>query len=110
VFDEHKRQSGMTKNKTGIVSKELVNKALKIAFSAHNGQTDKAGQPYMLHPLHIAEQMKGEIAVCAALLHDVVEDSDMTFDMLAGDGIPDEVISILKLLTHDPSIPYMEGL
>ena len=108
VFDEHKRQCSMAKNKNGIVSTDLINKALAIAFEAHKNQSDKAGHPYILHPLHIADQMKGEFAVCVALLHDVVEDSGMTFEKLSDEGIPATVIAALKILTHDQSVPYMD--
>ena len=79
----------------------LTKKAMRIAFDAHKDQVDKAGLPYIFHPCHLAEQMEDEVSVCAALLHDVVEDSSMTFDDLAVQGIPTAVIDVLKLLTHD---------
>ena len=79
----------------------LTKKAMRIAFDAHKDQVDKAGLPYIFHPYHLAEQMDDEVSVCAALLHDVVEDSSMTFDDLAVQGIPTAVIDVLKLLTHD---------
>jgi len=81
---------------------------MKIAFEAHKNQFDKTGVPYIYHPIHLAEQMHDELTTCTALLHDVVEDSDMTFEQLSGAGFPDEVIAALKLLTHDPSVPYMD--
>lgn len=86
----------------------LTDLALSIATDAHSGQTDKAGRPYIEHPLHVAESMETEAETCAALLHDVVEDTDWTFDDLASAGIPSDVIEALKLLTHDPSIPYLD--
>jgi (p)ppGpp synthase/HD superfamily hydrolase len=64
--------------------------------------------PYVFHPFHLAEQMPDEGSVAAALLHDVVEDTSITFDALSMQGISMEVIDILKLLTHDPAVPYME--
>ena len=60
----------------------LTNKAMKLAYRAHHGQTDKCGQPYIFHPYHLAEQMKEEVTVCAALLHDVVEDTPVTIEQL----------------------------
>lgn len=57
----------------------LTNKALRLAYAAHHGQTDKSGQPYIFHPYHLAEQMTDEVSICVALLHDVVEDTDLTF-------------------------------
>lgn len=52
----------------------LTNKALRLAYAAHHGQTDNSGQPYIFHPYHLAEQMTDEVSVCVALLHDVAED------------------------------------
>ena len=57
----------------------LTKKAMRIAFDAHKEQTDKTGLPYIFHPFHLAEQMLDEVSTCAALLHDVIEDSSMTF-------------------------------
>ena len=61
----------------------LTLKALKICFQAHKNQTDKAGSPYVFHPFHLAEQMEDEYSVCTALLHDVIEDTDITLEYLA---------------------------
>lgn len=87
---------------------DMTKRAMQIAYRAHEGQLDKTGVPYIFHPYHIAEQMEDEIAVCAALLHDVVEDTDMTFEALAALGISAEVIEVLALLTHDEDTPYMD--
>lgn len=86
----------------------LTKKAMKIAYAAHAGQTDKTGIPYIYHPMHLAEQMDTEATVCAALLHDVVEDTDMTFADLEQEGFTPEIIGALRLLTHDPAVPYMD--
>jgi len=83
----------------------LTNKALRLAYDAHQGQTDKSGLPYILHPLHLAEQMDDEISCCCALLHDVVEDTDITMVQLA-EEFPPEIIDVLKLLTHAKGVPY----
>lgn len=85
----------------------LTNKAMVIAYNAHHGQVDKQGIPYVFHPFHVAEQMTDELSTCVALLHDVVEDSDVTLDDLAQE-FPIEVIEALALLTHDESVPYLE--
>ena len=87
---------------------ELTKKAMKISFDAHKNQVDKTGVPYVFHPMHLAEQMKDEYGCCVALLHDVIEDTDMTFEDLEKEGFPKDVINALKLLTHDISIPYMD--
>jgi hypothetical protein len=52
--------------------------------------------------------MDDEISTVCALLHDVIEDTDYTFDDLRGMGFPEEVIEALTLLTHDPAVPYMD--
>ena len=86
----------------------LTKKAMKIAFEAHKNQTDKTGLPYIFHPVHLAEQMTDEVTTCAALLHDVAEDTDITLEELAAMGFDGEILNVLRLLTHDPSVPYMD--
>ena len=85
----------------------LTIKAMNIAYTAHHGQVDKAGVPYIFHPLHLAEQMDDEISCCAALLHDTVEDTDVTLAQLA-EIFPAEVVETVRLLTHDPDTDYFE--
>ncbi|MBR3225498.1 MAG: HD domain-containing protein [Atopobiaceae bacterium] len=82
--------------------------ALRLAYEAHAGQADKSGLPYIHHPLHLAEQMDDEDAVCVALLHDVVEDTDVTFAQIRGIGMSDAVMEALELLTHGPEVPYLD--
>ena len=91
-----------------MIYTEMTNKAMVLAYEAHQGQYDKSGLPYVFHPLHLAEQMDTEEAVTAALLHDVAEDTDYTLEDLRSMGFPDTVTDALALLTHDPSVPYME--
>ncbi|MBR4934103.1 MAG: GTP pyrophosphokinase [Clostridia bacterium] len=86
----------------------MTKKALKLCFAAHRDQTDKSGMPYVFHPFHLAEQMTDEYTTTVALLHDVVEDTDITFDDLAAEGFTEDVISALKLLTHDVKVEYMD--
>ena len=83
----------------------LTIKAMTIAYDAHHGQVDKAGVPYVFHPFHLAESMDDEISCCAALLHDVVEDTDVTLEQLAKE-FPDEIVEAVRLLTHDPETNY----
>lgn len=91
-----------------MIYTEMTNKAMVLAYEAHQGQYDKSGLPYVFHPFHLAEQVDTEEAVTAALLHDVVEDTDYTLEDLRSMGFPDTVTDALALLTHDPSVPYME--
>lgn len=86
----------------------LTKKAMRIAYEAHHGQVDKVGVPYIFHPMHLAEQMKEEYTTCAALLHDVVEDTDYTLEDLEKLGFCQEILDALALMTHDPKVPYME--
>jgi len=92
-----------------VIYTELTSKALRLAYSAHHGQLDKAGMPYIAHPIHLAEQMDDELSCCAALLHDVVEDTAVTLEQLSAD-FPPEVILVVNLLTHREGIPYEEYL
>lgn len=86
----------------------LTKKAYKIAFEAHRDQLDKTGLPYIHHPLHLAAQMTDEVTTCVALLHDVVEDSDMTFEDLETMGFGGDILDALRLMTHDDDVPYMD--
>ena len=91
-----------------MVYTTLTKKAMKISFKAHKNQTDKNGMPYIFHPIHLAEQMTDEKTICVALLHDVVEDTDITFEELENEGFSEDIIDALKLMTHDDSVPYMD--
>ena len=90
-----------------MVYTPLTIKAMKLAYAAHHGQTDKSGVPYIFHPYHVAEQMTDEFTACAALLHDVVEDTGLTFKELE-DQFPKEVLDALRLLTHEKGVDYFE--
>ena len=83
-------------------------KALRLCFEAHRDQTDKGGMPYVFHPFHLAEQMTDEKTTVAALLHDVVEDTDYTLADLEAMGFDGEVLAALRLLTHAEGEPYMD--
>jgi len=87
---------------------QLTKKAMRIAFEAHKDQVDKSGLPYIYHPVHLAEQMTDEATTCVALLHDVVEDTDLTFEDLEREGFPETVVAALRLMTHDDAVPYMD--
>ena len=87
---------------------ELTKKAIKLCFAAHAEQMDKSGLPYAHHPLHLAEQMTDEYTTVAALLHDVVEDTNYTLLDLREMGYPEPVLAALTLLTHDDDTPYLD--
>lgn len=91
-----------------MIYTNLTKKALKLSFESHKNQVDKTSMPYVFHPFHLAEQMTDEISTVCALLHDVVEDTNYTFDDLINMGFPQEVVDVLKLLTHTEDISYMD--
>lgn len=81
----------------------LLEHAIAIALDIHSGQQDRYGRPYILHPLHVMLQMDTREEMIAAVLHDVVEDSETTLDDLRAQGFPEEVLLAVDLLTHDKS-------
>ena len=90
-----------------MIYTKLTRKAMEIACKAHHKQKDKGGFPYIHHPLHIAEEMQDEITTCIALLHDVIEDSNITLSELSKD-FPPEVINAVEVLTHKEKDLYLE--
>ena len=82
--------------------------ALKIATEAHKGQVDKAGVPYINHPLTVASLVDTEEEKIVALLHDTIEDTNITEQDLIDYGFPNEIVEAVKLLTHNKNVPYMD--
>lgn len=76
-----------------------LNRAIQIATEAHKGQYDKAGNDYIGHPLRVMEMGKTENEKIVGVLHDVVEDTDWTFEALAAEGFSEEVIAALRCVT-----------
>ena len=74
--------------------------AVSIAAQAHRGQKDKFGAPYLLHPLRMMLRMKSEAEMIAAVLHDVVEDSDWTLGQLRDRGFSEDVLQAVDCLTR----------
>ena len=79
--------------------KIILDRAIAIATSAHEGQVDKAGKPYIKHPMRVMNMGKTVEEKIAGVLHDVVEDSDWTFEMLEKEGIPKDVLDALRCVT-----------
>lgn len=82
--------------------------ALKLCYMAHKDQVDKAGLPYVFHPFHLAEQMLDEDTTVVALLHDVLEDTEITLDAMRKAGYGEDILEALQLLCHEDGVPYMD--
>lgn len=83
-----------------------LERAIEIAAKAHAGQVDKAGQPYVLHPLRMMLAVTTAEARMAAVLHDVVEDTAVTLEELRDEGFPAAVISAVEALTKRDGEDY----
>jgi hypothetical protein len=86
----------------------MLNKAIAIAAKAHDGQVDKGGNPYIMHPLRVMMNCKSEAAKICAALHDTIEDSITTFDDLKEQGFSDEIVTALDCLTKREGETYDE--
>lgn len=84
----------------------MLDKAILIATKSHQGQIDKAGQPYILHPLRVMFSRKNETDRICAVLHDVIEDTDITLDYLRSEGFNEEILIALDALTRRESETY----
>ena len=76
-----------------------LERAIQIAVEAHAGATDRGGKAYILHPLNVMMRVKSEEEKIVAVLHDVVEDTIWTFDMLREEGFSDIIIQALESVT-----------
>ena len=85
-----------------------LEKAIVLATTAHQGQTDKGGHPYILHPLRIMMRMKSEDEMIVAVLHDVIEDTTITYEDLEKEGFASSIIESITALTRKPSEDYMD--
>lgn len=79
----------------------LYKKAVMIAQEAHKGQLDKGGNPYIEHPLYVASQVDTMELKIVAVLHDTLEDSDMTANDLKKEGFPERIVDAIVMLTHE---------
>jgi len=87
---------------------KLIEKSLSLALRAYAGKTDKAGREYILHPLRLMAKMKTDLEMSAALLHDVIEDSDITAEQLLAEGIPAEVVEAVQYLSKNENEDYQD--
>ena len=84
----------------------MLNKAIEIANRVHTGQFDKGGEPYILHPLRVMLSLNNEVERICAVLHDVVEDSELSFEDLRSEGFSEEILNVIDCLTKRPIESY----
>ena len=82
--------------------------ALELAVEKHKNQTDKAGNPYILHPLHVMENVNSKEGKIIAILHDIIEDTDVTEDYLLKIGLSKRIVDAVVALTRSEDIDYQE--
>lgn len=75
---------------------KLLDKAIIIATKAHQGQVDKGGDDYILHPIRVMTKLDTEEERIVGVLHDVIEDTNVTYDFLKKEGFSDEIITITR--------------
>lgn len=85
-----------------------LERALEIAAQAHSGQKDKAGQPYILHPLRVMQACTADAERIVAILHDVVEDSDWTLDDLRREGLAEDLVVAVDAMTRRRDETYAD--
>ena len=83
-----------------------LSKAIEIACRAHEGEVDKGGQPYILHPIRLMLKMKNDEARIVAVLHDVVEDSNFTLSDLREHGFGQAILEAVDCLTKKNGETY----
>lgn len=86
-----------------------LERAIAIAAKAHTGQTDKGGDPYIMHPLRLMFKVVGDNERICAVLHDVVEDSDTTLEDLRNGGFSEAIVSAIDNLTKRPGETRIEA-
>ena len=87
---------------------EQLELAISLAVKAHMGQRQKDGTPYILHPLHLMLQQNEPKAQIVAILHDVVEDTGVSFAELEQLSLSADILTAIRLLTHEASVPYFQ--
>ena len=86
--------------------KLYLDRAIELAKQHHEGQTDKAGKPYIEHPLRVMNQVESEEEKIVAVLHDIVEDTNISLDDLRNEGFSEEVVSAVECLTKQDGENY----
>jgi len=90
--------------------KQVLDKVIVIAVNAHAGQTDKAGFPYILHPIRVMTSVKTIRQKIIAIAHDLFEDTNVTPSDLCAAGVPHDIVADIFLLTKEKGADYDEYL
>ena len=77
----------------------MLASAIKLCYEAHKNQVDKGGSPYYMHPIYVALNMESEEQKIVALLHDVIEDTEITIDDLRKKGFSEKIIKAVDAIT-----------
>lgn len=88
------------------MNNNLLEKALAIATKAHEGQTDKSGVPYILHPIRVSNRCRTDEERIVAILHDTIEDTDVTPDYLLSEGFPKNIVEAVLSVTRNEGESY----
>lgn len=83
-----------------------LERAIQIAVAAHAGQTDKVGNPYILHTLTVMFKLSTEAEMIVGVLHDVIEDTDVDAKYLREQGFSNEIVSAIQAMTHADNESY----
>jgi GTP diphosphokinase / guanosine-3',5'-bis(diphosphate) 3'-diphosphatase len=93
-----------------MMETELLDKAIALAQTAHANQVDKAGAPYIGHPLRVMNSLSTVAEKIVGVLHDSIEDSELTLKDLENAGFPDEIIEAIEAITKRPHEDYQAYL
>lgn len=85
---------------------ELREKAMQIAIKVHGGQVDKGGNNYINHPIRVSEKCSSDEAKIVALLHDTIEDGNITADYLLMQGFPHDIVDAVQSVTRNREENY----
>jgi (p)ppGpp synthase/HD superfamily hydrolase len=100
---------GIMRMATSKIQKGSLEHAIEIATEAHRDQLDKAGEPYLLHPMRLVKNMVSDDQKVVAALHDVVEKNpEWTLKRLAKEGFSEKVIAGVEAMTRRPGENYEE--
>ncbi len=84
----------------------MLDKALRLAAVAHEGQKDKGGEPYISHPMRVANKCSNTDEKVVAYLHDVIEDTNVTANELLSQGFPENIVEAVLSVTRKKEESY----